>query len=227
MPHILLCATPRYLEALPQPQWVRCDVRKLDMKCLGKFGVIMADPPWQVRCLRLLEDLSSGMSRIHIYAIAQAALCCWDYHGGPTLARKQNSAPGISPPDGDPPHHLNGTCWGLGSWGTLTAAHVVPHSATPPSRAQIHQDLPYGTMEDDEMRALDIGCLQDDGVIFLWVTGAQEVWRGRVQWLWMRRQYVGERQSRQTYLKIPSYCPTDPLIIPAMHSTCSKHLITN
>jgi N6-adenosine-specific RNA methylase IME4 len=36
---------------------------------------------------------------------------------------------------------------------------------------QIHQDLPYGTMEDDEMRRMNIGCLQDDGVIFLWVTG--------------------------------------------------------
>eukprot|EP00197_Chlamydomonas_leiostraca_P016104 CAMPEP_0202858904 /NCGR_PEP_ID=MMETSP1391-20130828/1242_1 /ASSEMBLY_ACC=CAM_ASM_000867 /TAXON_ID=1034604 /ORGANISM="Chlamydomonas leiostraca, Strain SAG 11-49" /LENGTH=361 /DNA_ID=CAMNT_0049537881 /DNA_START=29 /DNA_END=1114 /DNA_ORIENTATION=+ len=73
---------PKYLQALAQPQWIRCDIRTLDMKVLGKFGVIMADPPWQ-----------------------------------------------------------------------------------------IHQDLPYGTMEDDEMRRLDIGCLQDDGVIFLWVTG--------------------------------------------------------
>lgn len=36
---------------------------------------------------------------------------------------------------------------------------------------QIHQDLPYGTMEDDEMRRMNIGCLQDDGVIFVWVTG--------------------------------------------------------
>ena len=34
------------------------------------------------------------------------------------------------------------------------------------------QDLPYGTMADNEMRRLDIGTLQDDGVIFVWVTGA-------------------------------------------------------
>ncbi len=33
------------------------------------------------------------------------------------------------------------------------------------------QDLPYGTMSDDEMRKMNIGVLQDDGVIFLWVTG--------------------------------------------------------
>ena len=36
---------------------------------------------------------------------------------------------------------------------------------------EIHQDLPYGTMADDEMRKMNIGTLQDDGVIFLWVTG--------------------------------------------------------
>lgn len=35
----------------------------------------------------------------------------------------------------------------------------------------IHMELPYGTMSDDEMRKMDIPCLQDDGYIFLWVTG--------------------------------------------------------
>lgn len=64
------------------PQWVQCDVRNLNMKILGKFAVLMADPPWD-----------------------------------------------------------------------------------------IHMELPYGTMSDDEMRQLDIPCLQDDGYMFLWVTG--------------------------------------------------------
>ena len=42
----------------------------------------------------------------------------------------------------------------------------------------IHMELPYGTMKDDEMKSLNIGKLQDDGVIFLWVTGrAMEVGR--------------------------------------------------
>ncbi len=72
------------LQALPEAQWINCDVRTFDMTVLGKFGVIMADPPWE-----------------------------------------------------------------------------------------IHQDLPYGTMADDEMRKMNIGTLQDDGVIFLWVTGKQ------------------------------------------------------
>ncbi len=76
-------SVPDYLQALGQPQWITCDIRTFDMNVLGKFGVIMADPPWE-----------------------------------------------------------------------------------------IHQDLPYGTMADDEMRKMNIKVLQDDGVIFLWVTGA-------------------------------------------------------
>jgi len=35
----------------------------------------------------------------------------------------------------------------------------------------IHMELPYGTLSDDEMRQLNIPALQDDGLIFLWVTG--------------------------------------------------------
>ncbi|XP_030369247.1 N6-adenosine-methyltransferase MT-A70-like protein isoform X2 [Scaptodrosophila lebanonensis] len=64
------------------PQWIQCDLRFLDMTVLGKFAVVMADPPWD-----------------------------------------------------------------------------------------IHMELPYGTMSDDEMRALGVPALQDDGLIFLWVTG--------------------------------------------------------
>lgn len=64
------------------PQWIQCDLRYLDMTVLGKFAVIMADPPWD-----------------------------------------------------------------------------------------IHMELPYGTMSDDEMRQLGIPQLQDEGLLFLWVTG--------------------------------------------------------
>ncbi|XP_022654032.1 N6-adenosine-methyltransferase 70 kDa subunit-like [Varroa jacobsoni] len=67
---------------LQPPQWIQCDLRFFDMRILGKFSVIMADPPWD-----------------------------------------------------------------------------------------IHMELPYGTMSDDEMRQLNIPCLQDEGLIFLWVTG--------------------------------------------------------
>jgi mRNA (2'-O-methyladenosine-N6-)-methyltransferase len=63
-------------------QWANCDIRYFDYKVLGKFDVIMADPPWD-----------------------------------------------------------------------------------------IHMDLPYGTLSDEEMKNLKIKDLQDDGVIFLWVTG--------------------------------------------------------
>ncbi|XP_067006039.2 N6-adenosine-methyltransferase MT-A70-like protein [Anabrus simplex] len=73
---------PKEMTILYPPQWVQCDLRYLDMTVLGKFAVIMADPPWD-----------------------------------------------------------------------------------------IHMELPYGTMSDDEMRQLGIPTLQDEGLIFLWVTG--------------------------------------------------------
>ncbi|GAB2296222.1 hypothetical protein Dimus_030350 [Dionaea muscipula] len=67
---------------LGQAQWINCDIRSFRMDILGQFGVIMADPPWD-----------------------------------------------------------------------------------------IHMELPYGTMADDEMRKLNVPALQTDGLIFLWVTG--------------------------------------------------------
>ena len=42
-------AVPKYLQALPEPQWINCDVRNFDWSILGKFGVIMTDPPWHIR----------------------------------------------------------------------------------------------------------------------------------------------------------------------------------
>ncbi|KAF9263609.1 MT-A70-domain-containing protein [Marasmius fiardii PR-910] len=76
------------MKMLPS-QWINCDLRRFDYSVLGKFHVIMADPPWD-----------------------------------------------------------------------------------------IHMSLPYGTMTDDEMRAMPIPTLQDEGLLFLWVTGrAMEVGR--------------------------------------------------
>uniref|UniRef100_A0A8C4WYF5 mRNA m(6)A methyltransferase n=1 Tax=Eptatretus burgeri TaxID=7764 RepID=A0A8C4WYF5_EPTBU len=56
-------------------------------------------------------------------------------------------------------------------------SHAITHTlgkfsvvmADPPW--DIHMELPYGTLTDDEMRRLNIPVLQDDGYIFLWVTG--------------------------------------------------------
>ena len=48
----------------------------------------------------------------------------------------------------------------------------------------IHMELPYGTMQDNEMRKLDVPGLQDEGFIFLWVTGrAMELGRDCLE-LW-------------------------------------------
>ncbi|XP_064900390.1 N6-adenosine-methyltransferase catalytic subunit isoform X2 [Columba livia] len=72
----------RAADRLFPPQWICCDIRYLDVRILGKFAVVMADPPWD-----------------------------------------------------------------------------------------IHMELPYGTLTDDEMRRLNIPVLQDEGFLFLWVTG--------------------------------------------------------
>ena len=45
-------------------------------------------------------------------------------------------------------------------------------------RTRCTRQLPYGTMTDDEMRAMPIPMLQDEGLLFLWVTGrAMEIGR--------------------------------------------------
>lgn len=83
---------------LGEPQWINCDIRNFRMDILGQFGVIMADPPWD-----------------------------------------------------------------------------------------IHMELPYGTMADDEMRNLNVPALQTDGLIFLWVTGrAMELGR---EWFVLTSSY--------------------------------------
>ncbi|KAF9616442.1 hypothetical protein IFM89_029696 [Coptis chinensis] len=71
-----------FLDTCRHMKWVNCDIRSFNMDILGKFGVIMADPPWD-----------------------------------------------------------------------------------------IHMELPYGTMADEEMKNLNVPALQTDGLIFLWVTG--------------------------------------------------------
>jgi mRNA (2'-O-methyladenosine-N6-)-methyltransferase len=69
-------------EELMPPQWIDADLKNFDYSILGKFDVIVADPPWD-----------------------------------------------------------------------------------------IHMSLPYGTMSDDDMRAMPFPQLQEEGYLFLWVTG--------------------------------------------------------
>lgn len=38
----------RFKYILYPPQWLKCDLRYFDMTILGKFAVVMADPPWDV-----------------------------------------------------------------------------------------------------------------------------------------------------------------------------------
>jgi len=51
------------------PQWINCDLRKFDYSVLGKFHVIMADPPWDIHmsvCFKKsLYAVISGNSDSH------------------------------------------------------------------------------------------------------------------------------------------------------------------
>ncbi|XP_076245737.1 methyltransferase like 3 isoform X2 [Calliopsis andreniformis] len=68
------------------------------------------------------------------------------------------------------------------SSGSLVLGKFAVIMADPPW--DIHMELPYGTMSDDEMRQLGIPALQDEGLLFLWVTGrAMELGRECLQ-LW-------------------------------------------
>lgn len=35
-------------ERMKHAEWINCDLRFFDFKILGKFDVIMADPPWDI-----------------------------------------------------------------------------------------------------------------------------------------------------------------------------------
>ena len=63
--------------------------------------------------------------------------------------------------------------------------------------------LPYGTMTDDEMRAMPIPMLQDEGLLFLWVTGrAMEVGRECM------RVWGYTRVDEVVWVKTNQVCPS-------------------
>ena len=67
----------RSREKLLPPQWLDCDLRKLDATVLGTFDVIMADPPWDSECIASQpltiahEDLSRPNS-----TVSDIKICC-------------------------------------------------------------------------------------------------------------------------------------------------------
>jgi mRNA (2'-O-methyladenosine-N6-)-methyltransferase len=36
---------------ISETQWINCDLRYFDFRVLGKFNIIMADPPWDIHML--------------------------------------------------------------------------------------------------------------------------------------------------------------------------------
>ena len=45
---ILVCVVLISFQLKFPPQWINCDLRSFDYSVLGKFHVIMADPPWDI-----------------------------------------------------------------------------------------------------------------------------------------------------------------------------------
>jgi hypothetical protein len=86
--------------------------------------------------------------------------------------------------------------------------------------------LPYGTMTDDEMKAMPIPTLQDEGLLFLWVTGrAMEIGRECLRvWGYTRVDEVVWVKTNQVHIhpfRSLSH-PTDQLMcFPA--PTCNPH----
>ena len=81
----------------------------------------------------------------------------------------------------------------------------------------IHMDLPYGTLRDDEMKNLPVRKLQDDGVIFLWVTGrALELGRDCLElWGYTRKEELVKiielaRKYNVTIISDELHCDINP-----------------
>ncbi len=62
----VICWALAPAQALGEAQWIKCDIRSFDMTVLGKFGVIMADPPWRARCSALLPGCSRAHATYHL-----------------------------------------------------------------------------------------------------------------------------------------------------------------
>ena len=41
-------------------EWINCDVREFDLHSIGKFGVVMADPPWDIH-MNVSHSFSSNL----------------------------------------------------------------------------------------------------------------------------------------------------------------------
>lgn len=45
---LLKNAEPTSLAQVLPPQWINTDLRELDVSVLGKYDVVVADPPWAI-----------------------------------------------------------------------------------------------------------------------------------------------------------------------------------
>jgi len=54
-------------ENLPA-QWINCDLRYLDFRVLGKFDVLMCDPPWDIH-MQVIKGLEEILYNLLIASI--------------------------------------------------------------------------------------------------------------------------------------------------------------
>lgn len=46
--HLAAARVPERLRAIPDPQWIRADLKRFDLCLLGDFAVVLVDPPWNI-----------------------------------------------------------------------------------------------------------------------------------------------------------------------------------
>lgn len=58
-------------------EWIRCDIRSIDVSVLGQFGVIMMDPPWRINMNLPYETMSDEeMLDMKIAPLQTDGVCC-------------------------------------------------------------------------------------------------------------------------------------------------------
>lgn len=70
-------------------EWVCCDVRLFDFSLLGKFDVLLLDPPWDIHmevCVLAIWLRDRGWSRQCVHAPVLTSLACACVFGQPTYS---------------------------------------------------------------------------------------------------------------------------------------------
>ncbi|KAL8278899.1 hypothetical protein RQP46_008770 [Phenoliferia psychrophenolica] len=196
-----------------------------------------ANSPIILRALALRSAFPTPRPFISLCHSTTRELCSHTLASPPTECTK------VHFPEPLPPQWINADLRVL-DVSTLGKFHVVV--ADPPWA--IHQELPYGTLTDDEMMQMPVGSMQDEGgLLFLWVTGrAMELGRECLaawgyeridELIWIKTNQLQGlirtgrtghwlNHSKEHCLVAIRRSPTNPTLSPALPSWCQKGLDT-